>query len=266
MQCTADLLPADVTGLDGLRPEARRVRVPPGTAVCQHRAGRRDQPRHAAHPVGLSRGDGGARRDRRRRHAPLAAAVHAARDAEPGGAQGHLSAARSAGRPLPRCACAWGTRASDEETLMLERFRAGDPLAEVHAVAVADALPDGARGGARRARRRRHRATTSWRSPRPPARRRSLKLGASPRASLFLQHAAQAAAALAGRDYVTPNDVQDLIAPVLAHRLMLSRDAVDRRARRRRRAARGRGDRARTGRRPPGRHRPPVLTREPSCG
>jgi MoxR-like ATPase len=53
-----------------------------------------------------------------------------------------------------------------------------------------------------------------------------LKLGASPRASLYLQHAAQAAAALAGRDYVTPNDVQDLIAPVLAHRLMLSRDAV----------------------------------------
>jgi MoxR-like ATPase len=53
-----------------------------------------------------------------------------------------------------------------------------------------------------------------------------LKLGASPRASLSLQRAAQAAAALAGRDYVTPDDVQDLVAPVLAHRLMLARDAV----------------------------------------
>ncbi|MEI6727973.1 MAG: MoxR family ATPase, partial [Actinomycetes bacterium] len=55
---------------------------------------------------------------------------------------------------------------------------------------------------------------------------RDIYLGASPRASLALQHAAQAAAALAGRDYVTPDDVQDLIAPVLAHRLMLARDAV----------------------------------------
>jgi MoxR-like ATPase len=53
-----------------------------------------------------------------------------------------------------------------------------------------------------------------------------VRLGASPRASLYLQHAAQAAAALAGRDYVTPSDVQDLIAPVLAHRLLLARDAL----------------------------------------
>jgi len=53
-----------------------------------------------------------------------------------------------------------------------------------------------------------------------------LRLGASPRASLALLHATQAWAALDGRDFVTPDDVQALVAPVLAHRLLLSRDAV----------------------------------------
>ena len=53
-----------------------------------------------------------------------------------------------------------------------------------------------------------------------------LRLGASPRASLALLHAAQAWAALDGRDFVTPDDVQTLAVPVLAHRLLLSRDAV----------------------------------------
>jgi MoxR-like ATPase len=46
-------------------------------------------------------------------------------------------------------------------------------------------------------------------------------LGASPRGSLFLLHASQAAAALAGRTYVLPDDVKRLAGPVLAHRLIL---------------------------------------------
>ena len=48
-----------------------------------------------------------------------------------------------------------------------------------------------------------------------------LALGASPRASLALHRAAQASAALAGRHFVVPDDVKRLVAPVLAHRLML---------------------------------------------
>ena len=47
-----------------------------------------------------------------------------------------------------------------------------------------------------------------------------LRLGASPRASLQLLRAARAAAALSGRDYVVPDDVQELAVPVLAHRLL----------------------------------------------
>ena len=48
----------------------------------------------------------------------------------------------------------------------------------------------------------------------------ALRLGASPRASLHLLRASRAYAALAGRDHVLPDDVQALIEPVLAHRMI----------------------------------------------
>ncbi|NKY97730.1 AAA family ATPase [Nocardiopsis alborubida] len=47
-----------------------------------------------------------------------------------------------------------------------------------------------------------------------------LRLGASPRATLHLVQAARAYAALDGRHYVVPDDVQTLAVPVLAHRLL----------------------------------------------
>jgi MoxR-like ATPase len=118
-----------------------------------------------------------------------------------------------------------GYPSSEDETLMLARFRTGDPLAEVRAVAVADALP-AARAEVRAVHVADDIASYVVALTRATRETPLLKLGASPRASLALQHAAQAAAALAGRDYVTPDDVQDLIAPVLAHRLLLARDAV----------------------------------------
>nr|WP_245657317.1 MoxR family ATPase [Herbidospora mongoliensis] len=52
-----------------------------------------------------------------------------------------------------------------------------------------------------------------------------LRLGASPRATLQLVRAARAHAALSGRDYVIPDDIQDLAVPVLAHRLLPSMEA-----------------------------------------
>lgn len=53
----------------------------------------------------------------------------------------------------------------------------------------------------------------------------AFSLGVSPRASLGLLHAARVWAAAKGRDYVTPDDVKDLAAPVLAHRVVLAPDA-----------------------------------------
>jgi len=50
-------------------------------------------------------------------------------------------------------------------------------------------------------------------------------LGASPRAGVALLIAAQAAAAIAGRDYVTPDDVKDVADFVIPHRLIVAPDA-----------------------------------------
>ena len=51
---------------------------------------------------------------------------------------------------------------------------------------------------------------------------KSLYLGASPRASLAMINGAKAIAAMAGRDFVTPEDIIKVATPVLAHRIMLS--------------------------------------------
>jgi MoxR-like ATPase len=56
-------------------------------------------------------------------------------------------------------------------------------------------------------------ATATRRSP-------ELMLGASPRATLHLVRAAKAVAAITGRDYVIPDDVQGLAVQVLAHRML----------------------------------------------
>jgi MoxR-like ATPase len=54
-----------------------------------------------------------------------------------------------------------------------------------------------------------------------------VELGASPRAGLMLFRAAKALAALDGRDHALPDDVQALASPVLAHRLLLAPGAAE---------------------------------------
>ena len=53
-----------------------------------------------------------------------------------------------------------------------------------------------------------------------------LRLGASPRAALQLLRASRARAALDGRDYVIPDDIQALAVPVLAHRLLPTAESI----------------------------------------
>jgi len=65
------------------------------------------------------------------------------------------------------------------------------------------------------------RAPGAWRADWSNA----VDVGASPRASLALLHASAAAAYLRGRDYVTPDDVRELAADCLRHRITLSLDA-----------------------------------------
>ncbi|HNN98592.1 MAG TPA: MoxR family ATPase [Pseudomonadota bacterium] len=54
---------------------------------------------------------------------------------------------------------------------------------------------------------------------------RFVALGASPRSSLALLHAARARALLSGRDFVLPDDVKSLSPSILSHRLMLISEA-----------------------------------------
>jgi MoxR-like ATPase len=65
------------------------------------------------------------------------------------------------------------------------------------------------------------RAPGEWRADWAQA----VDVGASPRAALALLHASAAAAYLRGRDYVTPDDVRELAADCLRHRITLSLDA-----------------------------------------
>ena len=52
-----------------------------------------------------------------------------------------------------------------------------------------------------------------------------IQVGAGPRASLALLESGRALAVLRGRDFVTPDDVKELAAPVLVHRVILSPEA-----------------------------------------
>jgi len=51
-----------------------------------------------------------------------------------------------------------------------------------------------------------------------------VEVGASPRGSLALMRLSQARAAMAGRDFVLPDDVKSVAVPALAHRLILKPD------------------------------------------
>jgi len=52
-----------------------------------------------------------------------------------------------------------------------------------------------------------------------------VQLGASPRASLALMKAAQALALFDGLEFVTPDQIQELAIPVIAHRLVMEPQA-----------------------------------------
>ncbi len=51
---------------------------------------------------------------------------------------------------------------------------------------------------------------------------RAVYLGGSPRAALTIMSGAKAMAALRGRDFVTPEDIRDILLPALRHRLLLT--------------------------------------------
>jgi MoxR-like ATPase len=110
---------------------------------------------------------------------------------------------------------------ADEERAILRRFREHDPLAELQPVASGDEI-----GELSRLCRAVHVSealeTYIVNLTRATRDEPGVALGASPRGALALYRTAQTLAAIRGRAFVTPDDVQTLVAPVLAHRLIPS--------------------------------------------
>jgi MoxR-like ATPase len=116
-----------------------------------------------------------------------------------------------------------------QEDEILRRTHRGDDLAGAAVAAIAPAL-DGAGVQAGR------RLALSVHADEPllgyvrkivreTRRHEALLLGAGPRAGIALLQAAKARAALAGRDFLTPDDVKGLAPPVLRHRLVLKAES-----------------------------------------
>ena len=125
-------------------------------------------------------------------------------------------------RFLLRIAIGYPTR--DEENAILERFRLDDPLPDLDAVTSPEEIIQ------LQAARRQIRVEDSLRDyivrvARATREHPEIELGASPRATLALYQAAQAWAAIQGREYVLPDDVKKLAPVVLTHRLMISPQA-----------------------------------------
>jgi len=109
----------------------------------------------------------------------------------------------------------------EEEEEILVRYQRQDPLAALAPVASAEtvlALQEGVRHIHVNPEVRRYLVQVVRATRDHPA----AELGASPRGTLALYRAAQALAALQGRDFVVPSDVQFLASHVLAHRIHIS--------------------------------------------
>jgi MoxR-like ATPase len=112
----------------------------------------------------------------------------------------------------------------EDERAILRRFRGASPLRTLEPVVAAEALPA---LGELCSQVVVHEAVETYLIALANASRvdANFALGISPRGTLALYRAAQARAATQGRGYVTPDDVQALVEPVLAHRLLPSANA-----------------------------------------
>ncbi len=110
---------------------------------------------------------------------------------------------------------------ANEEREILRRFRTAEPLDDLQPVASGEQIV--ALGSVcRRVHLSEPIETYILGLVRATRESPAVALGASPRGALALYRCAQALAAMRGRDYVIPDDVQGLVIPTLAHRLMPS--------------------------------------------
>jgi MoxR-like ATPase len=114
-----------------------------------------------------------------------------------------------------------GYPSAEEEDEILQCYQRSDPLMDLRAVATAEDVLE-----LQRQVQDIH-VSTDVRNyivqvARTTREHEAVDLGVSPRGTLALFKASQALAALRGRDYVIPSDVQYLCPPILAHRIHIS--------------------------------------------
>lgn len=113
-----------------------------------------------------------------------------------------------------------GYPSDEEESRMLRRFQTGDGAVTVEVCAEAEDV-EKARDIVEHIQIADHVREYLVAVVRATRNNAQIRLGASPRASLALQHAAQAKAAINGREYVMPDDIKSMASAVLSHRVVL---------------------------------------------
>jgi MoxR-like ATPase len=224
IQCTADLLPADVVGTNVFNQRESRFEFRPGPVFANvvlvdevNRASPKTQ--------------SGLLECMQERHVTVD--VHTHELARPFVVLATQNPIEYEGTyPLPEAQLdrfmvrvALGYPAAEDEAAMLAEHAGGDRVLELETVAavgeVLAAQEAAARVHASDALRRY--VVAVLQETRADTR---TELGASPRAGLMLLKAAKAMAALDGRDHALPDDVQALAPSVLTHRLLLAPDAA----------------------------------------
>jgi MoxR-like ATPase len=224
VQCTADLLPADVVGTNVYNQRESRFEFRPGPIFANivvvdevNRASPKTQ--------------SGLLECMQERHVTVD--VHSHELARPFLVFATQNPVEYEGTyPLPEAQVdrfmvrlSMGYPTPEDEAGMLAGHEGGDRVLELEAVAdVAEILAcQDAAHRVHASRALRDYVVSLLRQTRSDAR---VELGASPRSGLMLLRAAKARALLEGRDHALPDDVQALAQPVLAHRLMMVPEAA----------------------------------------
>ena len=231
VQCTPDLMPADIVGANvfNLATSAFTLhqgpvftdlllvdeinRMPPRTQAALLEAMEERQ-------VTI---DGTSHR--------LSPAFTDVRDAEPGRVRGHVSAAGSGARSLPRedPSRLSGSRRPARRKRFWSAITAGSTRARSTSSRSNRSTAETARRPRARRRRRSRVEAPLFTYIAGIARRTrewpSLTLGVSPRGAIHLMQIAKAMAAMDGRDYLLPDDVKRAAPPVFRHRLVLKPEA-----------------------------------------
>jgi MoxR-like ATPase len=219
IQCTPDLLPTDVTGVSVFNQKSTEFEFRPGPIFAQivladeiNRATPRTQ---AALLEAMAEGrvtvDG-------QTH-PLAPPFLVIGTQNPIDHEGTF--------PLPEAQLdrflmrfSLGYPSLDEELKMLDMLQRAHPVGQIKAVATADELL-ACQAAVREVHVDEKIRRYVLQIVHGTRENEDLGLGASPRASLALFRASQATAAIFGRNFVQPDDVKRVAAPILTHRVIL---------------------------------------------